>query len=123
MKFHISLIPLALLLMTSAVFAQQESTNPIAREDAVLAADSSFDSAKTPKGFKTFMQDIQFKNPTGYWHLVNAPVPTDPPEVQMEESPYYPGHGRPAVLGHYYVPRSGYESLTMEQRKQLRLPY
>jgi hypothetical protein len=121
MKLHISLIPLALLFMTVATFGQ-ESTNPIAREDAVLAADSSFDSAKTPKGFESFMQGIKFKNPTGYWHLVNAPVPTDPPEVQMEESPYYPGHGQPAVLGHYYVPRSGYESLTMEQRRQLRLP-
>jgi|GEM_PF-6031784 len=80
------------------------STDPIAREDAVLAEDSSFNTAYTPKSFETFMQGIQFQNPTGYWPMVNSPVPTPSPEAQM---------------GPQYIPRTGYESLSAQQERQL----
>lgn len=94
---------LLLPFVFSAAFAA--TNNPIAKEDAVLAADSSFNSAHTPPSFKTYMEDIHFKNPTGYWHLVTSPVlPTPMPQEQM---------------GPGYMPRDGYESLTLKQWYQL----
>lgn len=117
MKITIPLTALLLLLISSISLAADEQ-KPLVTESSVTKKDSSFDNAKMPENFEVFMQDIKFKNPTGVWRLVNSPVPTPSPSNQMTHTQYEPSHGQD-YQGHYYVPRSGYLSLTPKQRQQI----
>ncbi len=118
MKIMIPLTALLLLLISSISLAA-DGKKPLVSESSVAKKDSSFDNAKMPGNFEIFMKDIKFKNPTGLWHLANSPIPTPVPQQQMEKTIYHPDHGQPDYRGHHYVPRSGYESLTPEQRRQI----